>query len=145
MLNQAFLPVKELSIFCRHCQKVMPAQLERSIAGSGKVVDIESTFEYFCSKCHRTICYCGNDIIENNALPHDTIPEPREYSPTAHFLVGETISHSSFQEKGKVVGKDLGTPSRILVQFEKSGLRKLVENIITKTESTATAAKRSRH
>jgi hypothetical protein len=142
MLNQAFLPVGELSIFCRHCQKVMPAQLERSIAGSGKIVDIDSTFEYFCSKCHRTICYCGKDIIENAVPPKESIPEPREYDPKHHFLVGEVIKHTTFQEKGKVVGKDLGTPSRILVQFEKSGLRKLVENIIPKVESTA--AKRAR-
>jgi hypothetical protein len=130
MLNTAFAPVMELSLFCRHCHKVMPSQLERSIAGSGKVVDKESTFEYFCSKCRHTICYSGKDLkgVPEPLIP-DNDPELREYNPKNHFLVGEVIKHSSFNESGKVVGKDQGTPGRIIVQFEKSGLKKLVENL----------------
>jgi hypothetical protein len=55
--------------------------------------------------------------------------EPREYIPKEHYLIGEKIHHKKFKDTGFVVGKDRGAPARILVQFEKSGLKKLVEDI----------------
>jgi hypothetical protein len=55
--------------------------------------------------------------------------EPRDYVPKNHYLIGEKISHKKFKDTGLVVGKDRGVPARILVQFEKSGFKKLVEDI----------------
>lgn len=127
-MPNSFTPPEQLDMYCRFCKKVLPAQLERSIAGSGRTVDKESTFEYFCTKCHRTSCYLGKDLqgAEDVEQANDGV---REYAAKEHFLVGEVIKHTSFKDQGTVVGKDLGSPSRILVQFEKKGLRKLVEDI----------------
>jgi len=121
----SFSPVEEVLMYCRHCKKTLPAQLERSIAGSGRTVDRESTFEYFCTKCHKTTCFAGTDLLESS----EEEVEPRQYSAKDHFFVGEIIHHPSFEETGTVVWKEPGSPTRIVVQFEKSGVKKLVEDI----------------
>jgi hypothetical protein len=123
-----FTPVDELNIFCRFCQKTYPAQLDRSIAGNGRVVDKESTFEYFCTKCRKTFCFSGKDLVAQVDAEKEAV-DPREYISKEHYLIGEKIHHKKFKDVGFVVGKDRGVPARILVQFEKSGLKKLVEDI----------------
>jgi hypothetical protein len=123
-----FTPVDELNIFCRFCQKTYPAQLDRSIAGNGRVVDKESTFEYFCTKCRKTFCFSGKDLVAQADAEKEAV-DPREYISKEHYLIGEKIHHKKFKDNGFVVGKDRGSPARILVQFEKSGLKKLVEDI----------------
>lgn len=128
MATETFSPVEDVDIFCRFCQKTLPAQLDRSIAGNGRTVDKESTFEYSCSKCGKTFCYSGKDLKEQQQPPEDA-QKPRDYIPKNHYVIGETIAHKKFKDNGRVVGKDHGTPTRILVQFEKSGLKKLVEDI----------------
>jgi hypothetical protein len=129
MAAASFTPVAELELFCRSCNKVMPCQLERSIAGSGRTVDKQSTFEYFCTKCHHTACYTGEDLLESTDESAEQENEHRDYSAKEHYLVGEKIKHPSFEETGVIVGKNAGSPSTILVQFEKSGLKKLVEEV----------------
>lgn len=131
-MAETFTPAEALQLYCRFCKKTLPAQLERSIAGSGRVVDKESTFEYICSRCHRPHCFYGKDLIEK---PKDD-PEkkekseqkPREYKISEHFLVGEKITHPSFETVGTIVGKDPGNPNRLLVKFEKT-ITTLVEDI----------------
>ena len=123
-----FAPVEELNIFCRFCQKTYPAQLDRSIAGAGRVVDKEGTFEYLCTKCRKTFCFSGKDLAPAPDAEKEAA-EPRQYVPSEHYYIGEKIVHKQFKDIGFVVGKDRGAPARILVQFEKSGLKKLVEDI----------------
>ncbi|NLP01373.1 MAG: hypothetical protein GX089_02680 [Fibrobacter sp.] len=121
-----FTPIEELELFCRFCEKITPAQLDRSIAENGRTLDRNSTFEYYCTKCNKTMCYSGKDLAEQKK-PEDETAIPT-YSPTGHFLIGETIQHKKFK-KGIVVGKDHGAPSKIIVNFEKSGLKKLVQDV----------------
>ena len=128
MSSTPFSPADALDFFCRFCDKVTPAQLDRSIAENGRTVDRNSTFEYLCSKCFKTFCYSGNDLIEQSVLDEKK-SAPHEYSPQDHFVIGETIHHKKWKESGVVVGKDNGSPSRILVNFEKSGLKKLIEGL----------------
>jgi hypothetical protein len=125
MSTEAFAPIEEAEIFCRFCQKTLPASLDRSIAGNGRVVDKDATFEYSCSKCGKSFCFSGNDLKSQGAEKE----EPREYIPKNHYVIGEIINHKKFKETGLIVGKDPGAPTKILVKFEKSGLKKLVEGI----------------
>jgi hypothetical protein len=127
MATPSFAPVDELNAYCRFCNKILPAQLDRSIAGNGRIVDKESTFEYFCTKCRKTFCYSGKDLLPSESAEKGT--EPRDYLPKNHYVIGEKIAHKKFKDTGLVVGKDRGVPARILVQFEKSGFKKLVEDI----------------
>jgi hypothetical protein len=125
MSTEAFAPIEEAEIFCRFCQKTLPASLDRCIAGNGRVVDKDATFEYSCSKCGKSFCFSGNDLKAQGAEKED----PREYIPKNHYVIGEIINHKKFKETGLIVGKDPGVPTKILVKFEKSGLKKLVEGI----------------
>lgn len=130
-MAEAYAPIDVLEIYCRFCKKAVPAQLERSIAGSGRVLDRESTFEYICSKCHRAHCYYGKDIVQRNPdTENGDSPdaEPRKYKITDHFCIGEKISHPSYDTIGVVVGKDPGTPNRLIVKFEKV-IATLVEDV----------------
>jgi hypothetical protein len=130
-MAETFTPAETLLIYCRFCKKTVPAQLERSIAGSGRVVDKDSTFEYICSRCHRPHCFMGKDIVPLSELESEgesPESEPREYKITDHFLVGEKITHPSYECVGTIVGKDPGSPNRLLVKFEKT-IATLVEDV----------------
>jgi hypothetical protein len=127
-MNNSFAPTETLEMFCRFCKKVIEFKLERSIAGTGRIVDKESTFEYFCTKCHHTICFSGKDL-PGAEDPKKTEEKPREYISKERYVVGEVIRHASFKDNGTVVGKDIGSPSRIIVQFQKKGLKRLVEEV----------------
>jgi hypothetical protein len=127
-MSSVFTPAENLEAYCRFCDKVTSVQLDRSIAENGRTVDRNSTFEYLCSKCFKTFCYSGKDLIEQ-ATDENQESEPHEYSPQEHFVIGETVHHKKWKDSGLVVGKDRGTPSRILVNFEKAGLKKLIEDI----------------
>ena len=69
---------------------------------------------------------CANPVDEPPLRWRSNVEAPLT---NEHFMIGEVITHSSFDENGTIVGKDVGSTSIILVQFEKSGLKKLVENI----------------
>ena len=132
-MSVQFIPVETLELFCRFCEKVTTCQLDRSIAGNGRTIDRNSTFEYYCTKCFKTVCFSGNDLLEQakpvagGKQPSSGKQQPREYNPHERYLIGERVSHKKFKETGLVVNKENGTPRRILVQFHKSGLKKLVE------------------
>ena len=128
-MSSNFTPIEELELFCRHCGKIMPAQLDRSIAENGRTVDKNSTFEYYCTKCSKTVCYTGTDLLEQTTEEMlKLLLPPVSYSMSSHFVVGEKINHKKFKV-GTVVGKDHGTPSKILVNFDKTGIKKLIQDL----------------
>lgn len=132
-MSVQFTPVDTLELFCRFCEKVTTCQLDRSIAGNGRTIDRNSTFEYYCTKCFKTVCFSGNDLLEQIKSVAGAKSQPaakqqlREYSPHERYWIGERIYHKKFKENGVVVNKENGTPRRILLLFNKSGLKKLVE------------------
>jgi len=128
-MSSSFTPVEEMLIYCRFCDKIASVQLDRSIAENGRTVDRDSTFEYLCVKCYKTVCFSGNDLLEQKKNDSDDAA-PRSYSPRDHYFVGETIVHVKWEDTGVVIGKDHGTPNRILVNFEKSGIKKLIEDLV---------------
>jgi hypothetical protein len=127
-MSEAFRPAMNITVYCRFCKKVLPAQLDRSIAANGKTVDRESTFEYSCSKCSRTFCFPGTDLPDGSADAKSE-SQPRDYSTKLHYLIGDVVHHKKFKEQGSVVCKESGEPSRILVHFAKAGMKKLVEDV----------------
>jgi len=128
LAQPSFIPPEEIEIFCRYCKKNTIAQLSRSIADSGRTIDRNATFEYTCTKCNKTFCFSGQDLIAKEAFEDDAT-DTREYAPTEKYYIGETIFHKKFNEEGRVVNKDLGDPQRLLVSFKSAGLIKLVEGI----------------
>jgi hypothetical protein len=53
------------------------------------------------------------------------------YSPEKSFSVGESIYHKNWDDFGKVVSKDVLSSGQksIAVEFQKSGLKKLIESL----------------
>ena len=127
-MSSNFYPVDEFEIHCRFCEKITIAHLDRSIAGIGKTVDRSSTFEYYCTRCMKTFCFSGTDLLEQIKSDQEKT-ELRNYTPHEHFFIGEIIHHQHFKENGTVVGKDNGTPSKIVVNFPRNGLRKLIQDV----------------
>lgn len=128
-MPEKFLPPETIEIFCRFCHKVMPAQLDRSIAGAGKTVDREGTFEFYCQKCFHSFCYKGTDLPPRTENSEETAPDDIIYTPQSTYLIGQMVTHKKFRDKGVVVDKEKGSPSRMLVSFNKRGLTKLVEGL----------------
>ena len=128
-MSVLFIPVETLELFCRFCEKITTCQLDRSIAGNGRTIDKNSTFEYYCTKCFKTACFSGNDLLEQTKSTSGGKQQPREYTPHEHYVIGERIYHKKFKESGLIVSKDSGTPSRLLVLFNKAGLKKLVQEM----------------
>lgn len=125
-MSSNYMPIEELELYCRFCDKITPAQLNRSIAENGRTLSRNSTFEYYCTKCSKTMCFSGNDLAEQEQSGEEVTA--RVYSPSEHYFIGNLIQHKKFK-KGVVVGKGNGTPSKILVNFEKSGLKKLIQDL----------------
>jgi hypothetical protein len=130
-MSENFLPAESIDIYCRFCQKVMPAHLDRSIAENGKSIDRASTFEYSCTKCLKTFCFAGTDLPARATVPPSEEPGATvmDYLPTQLYCIGRVIRHTTFKDTGTVVNKDSGVPARIWVNFEKTGLKKLVEGL----------------
>lgn len=123
-MSDKFLPATELEIYCRFCRKVFSARLERSIAHTGKFLGANSTFEYVCTKCSRSHCFYGSDLINTmlieDEIDHDDyVNSVHSYRITDHFKIGERITHPRFEEVGIIVGKEPGVPNKILVKFNK--------------------------
>ena len=53
------------------------------------------------------------------------------YAPSKSFSVGESIYHKNWDDFGKVVSKDVLSNGQksIAVEFQKSGLKKLIESL----------------
>ncbi len=127
-MSSSFMPIEEVEIYCRFCNKITQAHLDRSIAENGRTVDRNSTFEYLCSKCLKTFCFSGQDLIEQSKDENKSEQSLHEYSPADHFLIGEKIYHKKWKDTGMVIGKEKGTQKSIIVNFEKTGLKKLIED-----------------
>ncbi len=112
-------------LYCRYCRKVVPAEFDRVITAEKADIDINSLFDYLCTNCNHVHTFSGIDII---AEPHS---EPiRDYAINKRFLIGEKLSHPSFEIPGLIVGKEPGRPSSIIVSFasRKGSIKKFVEN-----------------
>ncbi|MDR0306589.1 MAG: hypothetical protein LBI42_07105 [Chitinispirillales bacterium] len=129
MPSEVFNPIENLDLYCRTCEKVMPAVLDRAVAGSGKILNRSSVFEYCCTKCVKSICLSGTDLLEKQERSSEEKSKPRTYSPKDIFFIGEEIFHEKFSEKGLVVGKENSAIGKILVSFPKNGLMKLVQGL----------------
>ena len=126
-----FSPALELDLYCSHCKKVLPAVLDRSVAESGRILNETSSYEFVCSKCSRTTCFYGKDIVAKPLEEVSSVPTAatiKPYTISQFFRIGEYISHPSHKTEGLVVGKIKGKPTQIMVKFEKKVVN-LVEGI----------------
>lgn len=128
-MAKSFRPKEQMAMYCRFCEKVSPAHLNRSIADNGRTLSRSGTYEYCCAKCLKTFCFSGNDLLEEGEGTEVEEQKPRTYTSKEHYYIGEVIYHETYEDTGLVVGKESSTTPVILVQFENTGMKKLVEDV----------------
>jgi hypothetical protein len=86
-----------------------------------------------CKKCKQTMIInldtnAGTIKVQLEGIENS---ECTTYSPTKTFEIGESIYHQNWDDFGKVVAKETLSNGRdsISVEFQKSGLKKLIESL----------------
>jgi hypothetical protein len=85
-----------------------------------------------CTKCHNTMLVNLTALMEEKPKTHVnmTAAECTPYSPSRIYAIGEAIYHKDWDDVGTVMSKEVTASGRnaVLVQFEKEGEKKLLEN-----------------
>jgi hypothetical protein len=121
--------IKNIEAFCSICNTVTKMEL----AGEASVNEPENKRWAKCKKCKQTmIINTAEDIkVTKPSLEGIENGDCTVYSPSKSFTVGESIYHENWNDFGKVVSKEVlsNGKSSIAVEFQKSGLRKLIESL----------------
>ena len=121
--------IKNIEAFCPNCAGLKKMEL------AGEVLGIESQNKYWakCKKCKQTmIIDMAVDVKEMKpSLEGIENEECTVYAPSKSFTVGESIYHKNWDDFGKVVSKEILSSGQksIAVEFQKSGLKKLIESL----------------
>ncbi len=121
--------IKNIEAFCPNCNAVRKMELTGDVLSSN-----EETKKWAkCKKCKQTMII---DIAEDvkdlkPSLEGIENEECTVYSPAKSFSIGESIYHENWDDFGKVVSKEVlsNGQSSISVEFQKSGLKKLIESL----------------
>lgn len=124
--------VKNVEAFCSVCNTVRKMELTGEVSASEE----QSNKRWAkCKKCKQTMMIdLEADVKESKpSLEGIENNECTTYAPTKSFEVGESIYHQNWDDFGKVVSKEIMSngQSSISVEFQKSGLKKLIESINT--------------
>ena len=124
-------------MFCKECRK------NKKMIHIGGNEDV-GIYWMKCPSCHQNYSYTyteleevttGKNIATNsdngNGKNEKTDDKHEEYSPLKSFYIGQTIYHKVFDDVGQVIEKNQGSDigGRIVVSFNKSGVKKLVEGM----------------
>jgi hypothetical protein len=84
-----------------------------------------------CKKCKQTMVIDADISSTKVILEGIENSDYTTYSPLKTFKLGETIYHQNWDDYGKVVTKETLSNGRdsIAVEFQKSGLKKLIESL----------------
>ncbi len=103
---------------------------ESKMAIIGAVVGVENKIWYRCTRCHHSMMFDTTGKNKDSVIKFNR-EECVDYSPDKIFTVGVAIYHTDWDDMGKVTSKEKTSSGRnaILVQFEKNGTKKLIENL----------------
>lgn len=121
--------VKNVEAYCPNCNSVRKMELTGDVNGA----DEETKKWAKCKKCKQTMIIDIAEDIKETKVSLDGIENEdcTEYSPQKSYSVGESIYHKNWDDFGKVVSKEVMSngQSAISVEFQKSGLKKLIESL----------------
>lgn len=97
----------------------------------GAVVDAENKIWYRCTRCHHSMMIDTSSRKKSDNVITYNREECVDYSPEKVFDVGASIYHTDWDDMGRVTSKEKTSNggNAILVQFEKNGPKKLIENL----------------
>jgi hypothetical protein len=121
--------IKNVEAFCPVCNAIRKMELAGEVTGA----ENENKRWAKCKKCKQTMII---DITESVKEPKPSLEgieneECTVYAPTKSFTVGESIYHQNWDDFGKVISKEVlsSGQSSITVEFQKSGSKKLIEQL----------------
>lgn len=101
-------------------------------------IESEGVLEVRCNQCHGLFSFPFERVLKNGRLLTGAEFEKRQealskvvsYSPQKTYWRGQTIRHDTLNDVGKVIRKEKsdGDTKIIVVEFENSGKKKLVED-----------------
>ncbi len=121
--------LKNVEAFCSVCSTVTKMEL------AGDVINTEEENKRWakCKKCKQTMIIDIIDDVKLTKVSLDGIEQEEctSYSPTKTYSIGEAIFHESWNDFGKVLSKEKMSNGQnsISVEFQKSGLKKLIESL----------------
>lgn len=127
--------IKNIEAFCSVCNSTTKMEL----AGDVPVFNSETKRWAKCKKCKQMMMVelaSGTEQIktstEKPSVEKIEYENCSEYSPQKTFIVGESIYHKTWDDYGMVVSKAISSTGQnsIIVEFQKSGQKKLIESIL---------------
>jgi hypothetical protein len=118
---------KHISQYCNHCEKITKMEVIGAVESQP-----EKTW-YRCTRCRHASLIDLEELrrLQGDAKKKVERSECTEYKPGSTYTIGQAIFHSELDDIGKIVSKERtsGGASAIVVSFEKSGERRLLENM----------------
>lgn len=121
--------LKNIEAFCSSCNAIRKMEITGNVTGD----ENENKRWAKCKKCKQTMVI---DLDANTSMTKVSLEgiensDCTTYSPTKTFELGDTIYHQDWDDFGKVVTKETLSNGRnsISVEFQKSGLKKLIESL----------------
>ena len=121
--------LKNIEAFCNSCNMVQKMELGSDVTGKES-----GTWKWAkCKKCKHTMVIDVSENMLSSKISLEGIEneDSTVYSPAKSYKVGDPIYHKDWDDFGRVVSKEtLSTGQRsIAVEFQKSGLKKLIESL----------------
>lgn len=127
--------IKNVEAFCTTCGAVKKFEISGELAGE----ENKDKRWAKCKTCKQTSIIDLNEIknVGKPVLEGIENQDVKDYSPTNSYNVGDNIYHKSWDDFGKVVAKEVTSDgqSSIIVEFQKSGNKKLIESITQNPKS----------
>ena len=121
--------VKNIESFCVSCNTVQKMEITGEATGEGN----EEKRWAKCKKCKQTMIIDLDVDVKGKKVSLEGIENEdcTTYSPVKTFELGETIYHQNWNDFGKVVTKETlsNGQNSIIVEFQKSGSKKLIESL----------------
>ena len=97
----------------------------------GAVVGAENKVWYRCTRCHHSMMLDSAAKIKEDNIITYVRENCINYSPEKKYDVGVSIYHTDWDDMGRVTSKEKTSSggNAIWVQFEKNGIKKLIENL----------------
>lgn len=126
--------IKNIEAFCSSCGAVRKMEITGELTGE----ENENKRWAKCKKCKQTMVIDLEADVTDAKVSLEGIEDEdcTTYSPLKTFTVGEAIFHENWNDFGKVVSKETLSNGQhsISVEFQKSGLKKLIESLNNQKE-----------
>jgi uncharacterized Zn finger protein len=126
---------KNITHHCPHCDR--DAKMEMV----GAVEDQPNKTWYRCTRCRHALLIDQSLLQQELELSRKKLDRATcaEYRPDKTYTVGDAIFHSELDDIGKIISKERtsGGGRAIVVSFERSGERRLLESVRFETSEGA--------